>query len=117
MADDDLRLEDITPEDLGCMGEQEVAPGVKEETVGDKPQPISPCFEHIPFEKRKQYRKFYDEFFTAEGKDMPFEEFAVEMYAAQHPTLMHQDLNKIIGQKHVGYQRKAAIKHTLSRMN
>lgn len=118
---DDMNMEDITPEDLGCMGEKEIDDGVLEETKEvskpKKAMSIMAVFEKIPFEKRKQYRKFYDEFFTADGKDMSFEEFAVEYYLINSPLKMQYDLQEITAQKHDGYQRKAAVDHTINRMN
>ena len=121
MVSDDMNMEDITPEDLGCLGEREVDDGVLEE-----PQPIekpgkklslAAVFEKIPLEKRKKYRKFYDDFFTPEGRDMSFEEFCVEMYLIESPLKMQYDLQEITAQKHDGYQRKAAVDHTINRMN
>ena len=121
MPDDEMNMEDITPEDLGCMGEQEIDPGVVEETKKvskpGKAVSIMAMFEKIPFEIRKKYRKFYDEFFTADGKDMPFEEFAVEYYLINSPLKMQYDLQEITAQKHDGYQQKAAVDFNLTHRN
>lgn len=116
MADDEMKMEDITPEDLGCLGEKEVDDGVLEET----PEPVKKVplsFEKIPFETRKQYRKFYDEFFTAEGKDMSFEEFAVQYYLLHSPLKMQYDLQEIAAQKQDGYRQKAAVDFNMTHRN
>lgn len=113
MADDEMKMEDITPDDLGCLGEKEIDDGVLEET----PEPVkkvSPSFEAIPFDKRKTFRKLYDQF---DDKDMPFEEFCIELYAIQSPGLMQHDLGGIIDQKHAGYRRKAAVDFNLTHRN
>ncbi len=110
---DDLRDYEITPEDLGCMGEQEVDPGVVEAAVGSgsgPSSPISPCFEKIPMENRRAYRKLYDGFTI---KDISFEDFCIEMFVISSPTMMKHDLDKIISQKHAGYQQMAANKHAI----
>ena len=120
MVSDEMNMEDITPEDLGCMGEKEIDDGVVEETqpvVKKEALSLAAVFEKIPFEKRKKYREFYDEFFTAEGKDMSFEEFCVEMYLLESPLKMQYDLQEITAQKHTGYQRKAAVDHTMNKLN
>jgi len=91
MPDDDMKMEDITPSDLGCLGEPEIDEGVIEESA----EPVkkrSLCFENIPFEKRKSFRKLYDGF---EQKDMPFEQFCIELYAIQSPGMMQHDLGNI----------------------
>lgn len=113
MADDEMKMEDITPEELGCLGEQEIDPGVAEETQQVE-KPKNPCFENIPFAKRKSARKLYD---TFEFKDMPFEEFCIELYALQSPALMQRDLGNIMAQKHAGYQRKAAVDFNMAHRN
>ena len=111
---EDLENYEITPEDLGCMGEKEIDGGVVEEAVasGEPKQPINPCFEHIPFEKRKMFRKLYD---TFEKKDMSFEDFCVEMCAVTSQGLMQQDLSQIISDKQMGNTRMAANKHAINR--
>jgi hypothetical protein len=97
----------ITPEDLGCMGEQEIAPGVKEENgFAVEKKPVNLCFKFIPQENRKAYWKLYEQF---ENKDMSFEDFAVEMHSINSPVLMQKDLEKLIDQKHQGIARKQAI--------
>lgn len=116
MADEDYKMEDITPEELGCLGEREIDDGVLEESVPVK-KPKSRCFENVPFESRKLYRKFYDEFFTPEGRDMTFENFAIELYALSSPALMQQDLSGMADQIHTGVARKQAIDRTAGRMN
>jgi len=113
MSDDEMKMEDITPNDLGCLGEDEVDPGVKEESAPVK-ESIPLSFEAIPFKKRKQAKELYDSFTF---KDMSFEQFCIELYAIQSPGMMQQDLGNIIAQKQAGYQRKAAIDHSLNRMN
>lgn len=119
MPSDEMKMEDITPEDLGCMGEKEIDDGVMEDAVGAGPtkKPKESCFANVPFESRKLYRKFYDEFFTEAGRDLPFEEFAVQMCALSSPMLMQKDLGDITAQKHAGYQRKAAIDHRMRNQN
>jgi len=110
---DELRMDEITPEMLGCLGEQEIDPGVLEETASvEKPKNL--CFENIPFKKRKNFRKLYDGF---DKKDISFEEFCIQLYALQSPGLMQQDLAKITNQKQMGQARKAVIDHTVNRMN
>jgi len=111
MADDEMKMEDITPEMLGCLGEPECDPGIKEEAVGSgsAEKPKARCFESIPFEQRKLYHKFYHEFFEPDARDISFEEFAVELYALSSPMLMQQDLSKVMDQKHMGAARKQAI--------
>ena len=120
MVSDEMNMEDITPEDLGCMGEKEVDDGVLEETqpvVKKEVLSLATVFEKIPLEKRKKYRKFYDDFFTPEGRDMSFEEFCVEMYLLESPLKMQYDLQEITAQMHDGYAHKAAVDHTMNRMN
>ncbi len=118
---DEMNMEDITPEDLGCMGEKEIDDGVLEETKPiEKPGKklsLAAVFEKIPLDNRKKYRKFYDEFFTPEGRDISFEEFCVEMYLLESPLKMQYDLQEIIAQRQDGYRQKAAVDHTVNRMN
>ena len=108
--------EGITPNELGCLGEDEVDPGVKEGSAPVKKSvPLS--FSKIPFEKRKRYKKFWDEFFDDDAKDMSFEEFCVEMYLLESPLKMQYDLQEITAQKQGGYRQKAAIDHTINKLN
>ena len=113
---EDLSDYKITPDDLGCMGEQEIDPGVVEEAVGSgaTEKKVPKSFASIPFEVKQRARKLYDQF---EKKDMSFEDFCVQLYALESPKLMQADLKGIIEQKHAGYQRKAAIDHSMNRMN
>lgn len=106
----------ITPSDLGQ--DPELDEGVLEEAIasGDPPkQPISPCFMAIPFEARKKYRQLYD---TFDKKDMPFEEFAIEMHFVSSPMMMQRDLGRIMQQKQQGDMNMTAnlskIKHGLN---
>lgn len=121
MPDDDMNMVDITPEDLGCLGEKEIDDGVLEETQPiEKPGKklsMAAVFEKIPLEKRKKYRKFYDEFFTPEGRDMSFENFCVEMYLLESPLKMQYDLQEITAQKEDGYRQKAAVDFNLTHRN
>ncbi len=107
---------EITPSDMGQDPEND--PGVVEEAIasGSEPkQPISPCFEKIPFENRKTYRKLYD---TFDKKDMLFEEFAIEMYFVSSPTMLKRDMGRIMQQKQMGNANMSAnlsqIKHGLN---
>ena len=94
---DDLENYEITPDDLGCLGEPECDPGVKEETQKvEKPRRLS--FEHIPLEKKKHARKLYD-VFEGEAKDMSFEDFCIELYALESPKLMQADLHNMVMEK------------------
>jgi hypothetical protein len=108
VSNDDMKMEDITPEDLGCMGEQEVDPGVKEETAPIKAQPTTKeaIFKSIPHETKKAFKKLYDGFTV---KDMPFDEFCVEMMMMSNPGVMQSTLSKIMEQKQSGYMNQAAI--------
>ena len=110
--DDSLENYEITPDELGCMGEQEIDPGVVEEAVGsgavEKKVPKS--FKHIPFAVKQRAHKLYDQF---EKKDLSFEDFCVQLYALESPALMQADLKGIIDQKHAGYQQKAAMDHVM----
>ncbi len=103
---------EITPSDLGQDPEND--PGVVEEAVasgsGEKKQPISPCFSAIPFVARKAYRKLYDAF---DKKDMPFEEFAIEVHFISSPLMLRRDLARITDQKQQGNQRMAANLHSI----
>lgn len=93
---DDLENYEITPEDLGCLGEQENPPGLVEETVGKTKVPVPKSFKHIPFEKKKHARKLYD---AIDDKDMSFEDFCIALYALQSPALMQADLQDVIMEK------------------
>ncbi len=92
---DDLENYEVTPEDLGCLGEPENDPGVVEEAVGPaiEKKPVPKSFASIPFEVKKRARTIYDGF---DDKDMSFEEFCTELYALQSPALMQADLQKIV---------------------
>ena len=116
---EDLENYDITPEDLGCMGEQEIDPGVVEEAVGSgtgavEKKEVRKSFASIPLEQKKRAKKIYDGFAV---KDISFEDFCIELYALESPALMQVDLKSIIEQKHAGYQRKAAIDYNLTHRN
>ena len=93
---EDINDYQITPEDLGCMGEEENPPGLVEETIGETKTPVPKSFKHIPFEVKKRARKLYDGF---DQKDMPFEEFCVELYALESPKLMQADLHNMVMEK------------------
>ncbi len=103
---------EITPSDMGEDPEND--PGVVEEAIGsgEKKQPISPCFMAIPFVAQKAYRKLYDDF---EQKDMPFEDFAIEMHFMQSPAMLQQDLARITDQKQQGYRRMTANLHDINK--
>lgn len=107
---DDLENYQITPEDLGCLGEAENDPGVVEETVGKQKVSIPKSFKHIPFAVKKRARKLYDAF---DKKDMPFEDFCVQLYALESPKLMQADLLGIIEEKHGRNRRMAANLHNI----
>ena len=113
---EDLSDYKITPEDLGCLGEQEIDPGVKEEAVesGTVEKKVPKSFASIPFEVKKRARKLYDSFVE---KDMSFEDFCVELYALESPALMRADLQDVVEQKQAGHQRKAAIDYNLTHRN
>jgi hypothetical protein len=103
----------ITPSDLGQDPEND--PGVVEEAIAsgsEKKQPISPCFKAIPFEAQKGYRKLWDGF---EVKDMPFEDFAIEMHFTSSPLLLQRDLARITDEKQQGYRRMAANLHDIKK--
>ncbi len=89
---------EITPNDLGCMGEEENPAGLVEETVGPgvEKKEVRKSFASVPFKKKKKARKLYD---TIDDKDMSFEDFCVELYALQSPALMQADLQKIVLEK------------------
>ncbi len=114
MSEDDFGIEDITPEDLGCMGEQEIDPGVKEEAIasGEAKTSTPKSFEHIPFEVKKRARKLYDSF---ETKDMGFEMFCVELYALESPALMQEDLQRVVLGKQDRNRQAFANAHNINR--
>ena len=93
---EDLENYEVTPDELGCMGETENPPGLVEETIGETKTPAPKSFGSIPFAVKQRARKLYDQF---EKKDMPFEEFCIELYALQSPALMRADLQKIVLKK------------------
>ncbi len=107
-------FEDIDVNELGCMGEKEIDPGVREETgfVTKKQTAVKLCFKHIPEQNRKAYWRLYEQF---DNKDMSFEEFALEMHAINSPTLMQADLEKVMDLRHRGAARKAGIDHMLKK--
>ena len=91
---------EVTPEDLGCLGEPENDPGVVEEAVGsgsgETNVPIRKSFASIPFEQKQRARKLYDGFTV---KDISFEDFCIELYALESPALMQADLRDMITEK------------------
>ncbi len=93
---DDIEDYQIIPEDLGCLGEKEIDDGVKEEAVGETKPSAPKSFKHIPFVVKQRARKLYDGF---DQKDMPFEEFCVELYALESPKLMQADLHNMVMEK------------------
>ncbi len=98
---EDLENYEITPDDLGCMGEQENDPGVVEEAVGSgspEKKEVRKSFASIPFEQKKRAKKLYDQF-EGDAKDMSFEDFCIELYALESPALMQADLQKIVLEK------------------
>lgn len=109
---EDIKDYEITPDDLGCMGEPENDPGVVEEVVGsgETKVPIPKSFASIPFEVKQRVRKLYDGF---DDKDMPFEDFCVELYALQSPKLMQADLQDMITEKEDRFRRQAANMHSM----
>ncbi len=110
---EDLDKYEITPSDLGQ--DPELDEGVLEEAVasGSEPkQPISPCFEKIPFKNRQIYRKMYD---AIEIKDMSFEDFAIELHFTQSPAMMQRDLGRIMEKKQQGNRRMAADLHNINK--
>lgn len=95
---EDLENYEVTPDDLGCMGEQENDPGVVEEAIGSgvEKKEVRKSFACIPFEQKKRARKIYDGFAV---KNMSFEDFCCELYALESPKLMQADLHNIIMEK------------------
>ena len=111
---EDLENYEITPEDLGCLGESENDPGVVEETVGPavEKKPVPESFASIPFEVKQRARKLYDSF---DDKGMPFEEFCVELYALESPALMQADLQKIVLEKQDRNRLAFANQHNIEK--
>ena len=111
---EDLENYEITPEDLGCLGEQENDPGVVEEAVGPaaEKKPVPESFASIPFEVKQRARKLYDSF---DDKDMSFEEFCIKLYALQSPTLMQADLQSIVLEKQDRCRQQFANQHKIDR--
>ncbi len=111
---DDLENYEVTPEDLGCMGEPENDPGVVEEAVGSgvEKKPVPKSFASIPFEVKKRARKLYDSF---DDKDMPFEEFCTELYALESPALMQADLQSIVMEKQDRCRQQFADQHNIDK--
>ncbi len=110
---EDLENYEVTPEDLGCLGERENDPGVVEEsTVPVEKKPARKSFAQIPFEVQKRARKLYDSF---EKKDMPFEDFCVELYALESPALMQADLQKVVLEKQDRARMQFANQHRIDR--
>ena len=95
---EDLSDYQVTPEDLGCLGERENDPGVVEEAVesGAEKKEVRKSFATIPFEQKKRAKKIYDGFAV---KDMSFEDFCIELYALESPALMQADLQDIVLEK------------------
>ena len=116
MSDDEMKMDEITPEMLGCLGEPECDPGVKEEAAasGETKTPAPKSFEHIPFEVRKRAHKLYDTF-EGEAKDMPFEDFCVELYALESPALMQEDLQRVVFEKQDRSRQAFANAHNINR--
>ena len=105
---------DITPEDLGCMGEQENDPGVVEEAVGAgaEKKEVRKSFASIPFAIKKRAKKLYDNF---DDKDMSFEDFCCELYALESPALMQADLHNIIMEKQDRCRQQFATQRNIER--
>lgn len=116
VSNDDMKFEDITANEMGCMGEDEVPDGVKEPTQPIKPQPTTKegIFASIPHGQKKSYRKLYDGF---ENKDMPFDEFCIEMTMLSNPGLLQNSLGKVMGQKQMGQARQAGIDYAMKKKN
>ncbi len=112
--DEDLENYEITPDDLGCMGEQENDPGVVEEAVGSdaEKKEVRKSFACIPFEQKKRARKLYDGFAV---KDMSFEDFCIELYALESPVLMQADLQDIVLKKQDRNRQMFANQHRIDK--
>lgn len=112
---EDLENYEITPEDLGCMGERENDPGVVEEAIGSgtvEKKEIRKSFAHIPFKQKKRAKKLYDNCYP---KDMSFEDFCIELYALESPALMQADLQKIVLEKQDRSRRAFANQQNIER--
>ena len=111
---EDLENYEVTPEDLGCLGEEENPAGVVEEATGPavEKKPVPESFASIPFEVKQRARKLYDSF---DDKDMPFEEFCVELYALESPALMQADLQKIVLEKQDRNRLAFANQHNIEK--
>ncbi len=112
--DDNLENYEITPEDLGCLGEEENPAGLVEEVVGPavEKKPIPKSFASIPFEVKKRARKLYD---GLDDKDMSFEEFCTELYALESPALMQADLHNIVMEKQDRCRQQFANQQSIDR--
>ena len=112
---EDLSDYKITPEDLGCLGEPENDPGVVEEAIGPdaaEKKLVPKSFASIPFEIKQRARKLYDGF---DDKDMPFEDFCVELYALESPALMQADLQEIVLEKQDRCRQQFANQRNIER--
>ncbi len=111
---DDLENYEVTPDELGCMGEAENPAGLVEETVGPAVEKklVPKSFASIPFEVKQRARKLYDSF---DDKNMPFEDFCIELYALQSPALMRADLQKIVLEKQDRNRLAFANQHKIDR--
>ena len=111
---EDLENYEITPEDLGCLGEEENPAGLVEEAVGPivEKKPVPKSFASIPFEVKQRARKLYDSF---DQKDMPFEEFCTELYALESPALMQADLQSIVLEKQDRCRQQFATQRNIER--
>ncbi len=114
MSNEDLSDYQVTPDELGCMGEQENDPGVVEEAVGSgaEKKEVRKSFANIPFEQKKRARKLYDSF---DDKDMSFEDFCIELYALESPALMQADLRNIIMEKQDRCRQQFATQRNIER--
>lgn len=110
---EDLENYEVTPDELGCMGEQEIDPGVVEDAVESgtaEKKEVRKSFASIPFEQKKRARKIYDGF---DDKNMSFEAFCIELYALESPSLMQADLRDIITEKEDRLRLQAANTHVI----
>ncbi len=111
---EDLENYNITPDDLGCMGERENDPGVVEEAVesGAEKKEVRKSFACIPFEQKKRAKKLYDNCYP---KDMSFEDFCIELYALESPALMQADLHNIVMEKQDRCRQQFANQQNIER--
>ena len=109
---EDLENYEITPEDLGCLGEEENPAGLVEEAIGETKTPVPKSFKHIPFAVKQRARKLYDQF---EKKDLSFEDFCVQLYALESPKLMQADLQKIVLEKQDRNRLAFANQHNIEK--